>query len=59
MNNSAIVSSSIHEKSVKSVLIVTEVLRLTAAVMTKTLFHLLLFLFDAKFASYGQKKYEN
>ena len=45
----AIVSSSIQEKSVKRELIETDVLRLAAAVMRENMFHLLLFLFDAKF----------
>ena len=55
----AIVSSSVQKKSVKRELILTNVLRLAAVVMRKNIFNLLLFLFDAKFMSYGQKKYEN
>ena len=45
----AIVSSSVQEKRVKRVLIVTDVLHLAAAIMRENMFNLLLFLFDAKF----------
>ena len=45
----AILSSSIQEKNVKRRLMVTDVLRLAATVITKNMFHLLLFLFDVEF----------
>ena len=48
--NVAITSSGIHKKSVNRGLIVTDIglFRFAAAVMKKNMFHLLLFLFDAK-----------
>ena len=52
----AILSSSIQEKSVNRGLILTDVLRLAAVVVTKNMFHLLLFLFDAKFCELWTKE---
>ena len=55
----AIVSSSVEEKSVKRGLIVTDVLRLAAAVMRKTNSICFYFYLTLSFASFGQKKYKN